>query len=131
MKQKQMKKYFMQGTAEEVKTGDMIELDLTEDLPNGHVKHHHLECKFIPQLIPLLLKSGVIEVQEVKEKKSAQKDMKILKMIDDLADANLTLISRIEALEKMVKELSLLVAYSPVDSTKSKPHGNAKKAGRK
>lgn len=59
-----MKKYFMKGTEEELQFGDVIELDLTKEMENGHTKHHHLECKFVPELLPLLLESEVIEVRE-------------------------------------------------------------------
>lgn len=131
MKQKQMKKYYLQGTAEEVKIGDMIVLDLSEDMPNGKVKHHHLECKFIPQIIPLLLKEGVLEAKNVNEKKQKPSEScdTAANMIRSLINDNKTLKSRVDALEKLVKEIGLLVAYNPsVNSPKSRR--NAKKAGR-
>ena len=62
-----MKKYFMQETAEELKFGDMIVLDLSKEMENGHTKHHHLECKFIPELVPILLEEGVIKEEEVED----------------------------------------------------------------
>lgn len=137
MKKKQMKKYYLQGTAEELEIGDMIELDLTKDLPNGKVKHHHLECKFIPELIPLLIEEGVIEVQEVKEEKSKEqetigkKHSTALDMIRTLAQQNMKLASRIDALEQMMKKLSLLIAYNTKPTNGNTPQRNAKKASRK
>lgn len=62
-----MKKYFMKNSGEEVKFGDMIELNFTKDTEDGHTCHHHLECKFIPDLIPLLLEKDIIEEKELKE----------------------------------------------------------------
>lgn len=62
-----MKMYFMKNSGEEVKFGDMIELDFTKDTEDGHTCHHHLECKFIPGLIPLLLEKDIIEEKELKE----------------------------------------------------------------
>lgn len=132
-----MKKYYLQGTAEELEIGDMIELDLTKDLPNGKVRHHHLECKFIPELIPLLIEEGVIEVQEVKEKKSKKQEVPkedsstALNMIKQLAQQNMKLASRVDALEQMVKKLSLLIAYNTKPTNGNKPQRNAKKASRK
>lgn len=137
MKKKQMKKYYLQGTAEELEIGDMIELDLTKDLPNGKVRHHHLECKFIPELIPLLIEEGVIEVQEVKEKKPKKQDTSkednsnALDMIEALAQQNMKLASRVDALEQIVKKLSLLIAYNIKPNNGNKPQRNAKKTSRK
>lgn len=62
-----MKMYFMKNSGEELKFGDMIELDFTKDTEDGHICHHHLECKFIPDLIPLLLEKDIIEEKELKE----------------------------------------------------------------
>ena len=62
-----MKKYFMKNTEDELQFGDMIELDFTKDMPDGNVKHKHLECKFFPELIPMLLEEDIIEVVDEKE----------------------------------------------------------------
>ena len=131
-----MKKYYLQGTAEELKIGDMIELDLTKDLPSGKVVHQHFECKFIPELIPLLIEEGVIEVQEIKEKKPKKQDThkengSVLDMIKTLAQQNIKLASRINALEQMMKEISLNVAHSASPVNEPKPRRNARKTGRK
>lgn len=60
-----MKKYFIQETGKEITFGDRLELDFTKELRNGHIKHHHIDCTFIPQLLPLLLESEIIEEREV------------------------------------------------------------------
>ena len=62
-----MKKYFMKNTEDELQFGDMIELDFTKDMPDGNVKHKHLECKFFPELIPMLLEEDIIEVVDDEE----------------------------------------------------------------
>ena len=129
MNKKNMKKYFMQGTAEELKFGDMIVLDLTEDMPNGKVKHHHLECKFVPELVDTLLDEGVIDVEEVetKEEKEGEntldfQDEENCPMIDELIAANQNLEHRVYSLEKEVKDLKVFI------SDLKKRHKNAKKA---
>lgn len=128
MIKKKMKKYFLQGTAEELNIGDMIELDLTKDLPNGNVRHHHVECKFIPELIPLLLEQGIVEVQEVKDKKPVGNDQHT---VQELIKANETLTSRIDELEDVLKKVvNLLTLPMQEKRNDAKPRRNAK-AGRK
>ncbi len=124
-----MKKYFMQGTAEELEFGDMIVLDLTEDMPNGKVKHHHLECKFVPGLVETLLDEGVIDVEEVEAKEEKEEedtldfqDEENCPMIDELIAANQNLEHRVYSLEKEVEDLKVFI------SDFRKHHKNAKKA---
>ena len=57
----------MKGTLDEVKFGDMIQLDYTVDMNNGKTKHKHLEVKFMPQLVEYLAEEGIIEVKEDEE----------------------------------------------------------------
>lgn len=136
-----MKKYFMQGTAEELKFGDMIVLDLSEDLKNGNVKHHHLECRFIPQIVSLLLSQGIIEAKDVKETKKARKSQKkeTLEftngnppMLDDLVKANQNLEHRVYDLEKVVADLgNIVMTLAKAVTYKGNTHKNAKKQNRK
>ena len=105
-----MKKYFMKGTEDEVQFGDMIELDLTKDMPNDKVTHHHLECKFIPELIDLLLKDEVIEEVESKEEKEAEENTPIdftddCPMMQEVIAANEVLELRVDVLEKAIAKL--------------------------
>lgn len=120
-----MKKYFMKGTEDELQFGDMIELDLTEDLPNGKVRHHHLECKFIPELVPLLLEEEIIEVVEEKEKEEKPLDFQDPDsiLIDELLKANQNLEHRVYKLEKEINKMKASMA-----NFNFKPHKNAKKA---
>lgn len=122
-----MKKYFLRETAEELEFGDMIVLDLSHDMENGHTKHHHLECKFMPELVPILLEEGIIKEKEVKEEKPLdfQDDSP---MIDELLKANQNLEKRIYTLEKAVVKLREMVASFAV---KPKPFENARKQNRK
>lgn len=62
-----MKKYFMKDSNKEIKFGDMVEIDFIKDLSNGSIKHCHMECKFLPELLPIFLDCDVIEEVEVEE----------------------------------------------------------------
>lgn len=126
-----MKKYFLQETAEELEFGDMIVLDLSHDMENGHTKHHHLECKFMPELVPILLEEGIIEEKEVKEDKPLDFQDNC-PMIDELLKANQNLEKRVYTLEKAVIKLREMVASLAVKSAaKPKPYENARKQNRK
>lgn len=122
-----MKKYFLQETAEELEFGDMIVLDLSHDMENGHTKHHHLECKFIPELVPILLEEGIIKKEEVKEDKPLDFQDNC-PMIDELLKANQNLEKRVYTLEKAVIKLREMIASFAV---KPKPFENARKQNRK
>lgn len=141
MNKKKMKKYFMQGTAEELKFGDMIVLDLSKDLKNGNVKYHHLECRFIPQIVPLLLSQGIIEEKDVEENKKAHKPQQKktlestdanLSMLEELVKANQNLEHRVYDLEKVVAKLgSLVMTLGKAVAYRGNTQKNAKKQNRK
>lgn len=57
-------KYYMFGTDDEVQFGDHIEVNFTEDTDKGTTKHYHFDCKFLPELVPMLLEHEVIEAKE-------------------------------------------------------------------
>ena len=108
-----MKKYFMKGTDDELKFGDVIELDLVGD-EKGVIKHTHLECKFIPELVDELLKEDIIEVKTTEEKpKKAgvwtfKKDYEKKDLIDFGSDDSLA--KQVAELEDRVTELEGTVA---------------------
>lgn len=102
-----MKKYFMKGTEDELQFGDMVELDLTEDMPNGGIKHKHFECKFVPELISILLEEGVIE--EVDEKDEEDTMDEGCPVMEELIKANEALELRVDHLEDVVKSLKALI----------------------
>lgn len=111
MNKQKMKKYFMKGTEDELQFGDLIELDLTKDMPNGKVKHHHLDCKFIPELIPLLLDAEVIDaVDEEEEKKETLDFQEGCPLFEDILEANEALEMKVEKLEAAVDVLKESIA---------------------
>lgn len=97
----------MQETAEELEFGDMIVLDLSHDMENGHTEHHHLECKFMPELVPLLLEEGVIVEKEVKEETPLdfQDNDVSCSLMEEVIKANEELELRVDKLEKNVAAL--------------------------
>lgn len=124
MNRKNMKKYFMKGTDDEIQFGDMIELDLTKDLPDGKVQHHHLECKFIPELVPLLLEEGVVEEKIEEEELPLDFHDDNCPMMEELIKANETLEHRVYNLEKAVNKLKSLI--DSLTKQKNDPKANAK-----
>lgn len=120
----------MQETAEELKFGDMIVLDLSHDMENGHTKHHHLECKFIPELVPILLEEGVIVKKEVEDETPLdfQDDDTSCPLMEEVIKANEELELRVDKLEKAAIKLREMVASFAV---KPKPFENARKQNRK
>ena len=56
----------MKGTDDELQFGDMIELDFTKN-KGKKVTHHHMECKFLPEFVEMLLENDVIEEREEEE----------------------------------------------------------------
>ena len=84
-----MKKYFMTGTDDELEYGDIIKVDLSKGK-----KHEHIECKFHPALVGILLDEGIIEMRDVEEKEEEDTkdflefddDDDILLMLDEILD---------------------------------------------
>lgn len=124
----------MQETAEELEFGDMIVLDLSHDMDNGHTKHHHLECKFMPELVPILLEEGVIVEKEVKEDKPLdfQDNDAPYSLMEEIIKANEELELRVDKLEREVitfrQSIASLAAKSVVNNKSQK---NARKQNRK
>lgn len=124
----------MQETAEELEFGDMIVLDLSHDMENGHTKHHHLECKFMPELVPILLEEGVIVEKEVKENKPLdfQDNDTPYTLMKEIIKVNEELELRVDKLEREVitfrQSIASLAAKSVVNNKSQK---NARKQNRK
>lgn len=134
-----MKKYFMKGTEDELQFGDMIELNLVKE-EDGRKVHSHLECKFIPELIDMLLENDVIEVVEDEEKEEeeglefADDDS----LIDDILEDIENIEKRLDILEESNKKTLKTIekAYEKLDALldivkASKPKDNAKKQSTK
>lgn len=109
-----MKKYFMKGTEDEVVFGDMIEVDVTKDLPTGKTKHQHLEVKFVPELLELLLEEGIIEEKgEDEEDEGLEFDLKSDwkdDFVEDMIEITERTQARIDALEALITEVKETVS---------------------
>lgn len=119
-----MKKYFMKDSNEELKFGDIIELDFTKDTEDGHTRHHHLECKFIPDLIPLLLKQEIIVEKEVEDKDTDTSD-------DDCLEIAQVIISTLETFAFKFKQMDAKIAALNKTIKKLQNNHNANKSSRK
>lgn len=128
-----MKKYFMQETAEELKFGDMIVLDLSHDMKNGHTKHYHLECKFIPELVPILLEEGVIVEKEVKDEKplDSQDNDALNNLVKEIIKTNEELELRVDTLEEQIGLLTkTLELLTEINKSKKQCRGTHQKVGK-
>jgi len=103
MKKKE-EKYFMAGTDDELQFGDMIELDFTRE-KNGSVTHHHLECKFIPELVDFLLDEEIIEVKGGEKREKCIKLESTEEAIEYLLNVVSELSERLIDMEEAVAEL--------------------------
>lgn len=101
----------MKGTDDEVQFGDVIELDAVKETKNGKIKHRHLECKFVPELLPLLLEQEVIEEKECEEEPvysfpDSAEPSEEKQMIDYFLEITENMADCITSLEKEVKTLN-------------------------
>lgn len=128
-----MKKYFMTGTDEEIQFGEMIELDFTKDSKNG-VTHHHMECKFIPELVDMLLENDIIEVVDDEEEEENEEMclrdylLEFDKTLNDLSEASMDWERRIKTLEEEIKKINLTLhsIISPKKEVKREVKKDAK-----
>lgn len=114
-----MKKYFMKDSGEELQFGDMIELDFTKDTEDGHTSHHHMECKFIPGLITMLLEQEIIEEKEFKDENpdtTSNEDYDIAKDIISIIE-NLAL--KVQKMESTIANLNKIVRKLQHNAKKS------------
>ena len=123
-----MKQYFMRNTNAELHFGDMIELTLYKELDNGNIKHK-LECKFLPEIVPLLLENDIIYEKEVPEpkKKESSDDSLIQSMLKTSEDLE----HRLESLEAVVVRLADVILKKNCPKHCSNPCHGSKKTGRK
>lgn len=113
-----MKKYFMSGTQDEVKFGDVIDLDLTKNEDDRTV-HKRIYCTFIPEMVPLFLEEGIItefedeDIIDFNENDGNPEDEwedSIAEALTDLIKINQQFLQQLKGLEKEVKELKALVS---------------------
>lgn len=128
-----MKKYILKNTNEEVNFGDMIELLLIKNSPDGSKERKVQTVRFSEEFVPLLLEEGVIEIQndnkedlkknmidfsnddalEEEEKEDKGSDDDIDDDVDEEEVGNFmeALTDLLETLGKSVKDLEKQVAY--------------------
>lgn len=114
-----MKKYFMKDSGEELKFGDMIELDFTKDTNDGHTCHHHLECKFIPGLIPMLLEQGIIEEKEFENKNNDTPDDDCLETAQMIMSTLETIANKVKQMDDKITDLNKIIKKLQHNATKS------------
>lgn len=119
-----MKKYFLKNSNEELQFGDIIELDFTKDTEDGHTRHHHLECKFIPDLIPLLLKQEIIVEKKVEDKTVETSD-------NECNEAAQIILSTLETFALKFKQMDAKIAALNKTIKKLQHNHNASKSPRK
>lgn len=127
-----MKKYFMTGTDDELKFGDMVELDFTRENEKGNTVHHHMEVKFIPELVDMLLENGVIEVEDDENEEESWDACPELEELSEAFDEMLedfeNLEKRVDAIEESVKRINLTL--HSLTTAKREVKKNAKETGK-
>lgn len=127
-----MKKYFMTGTDDELKFGDMVELDFTRENEKGNTVHHHMEVKFIPELVDMLLENGVIEVEDDENEEESWDACPELEELSEAFDEMLedfeNLEKRVDAIEESVKRINLTL--HSLTNAKREVKKNAKETGK-
>lgn len=84
-----MTKYFMKGTDDEVQFGDLLELDFTKENEDGKMVHHHMECKFVPELLDMLLDNDIIDIVDDEEEGFEEEELDLTELqeaIDEMAE---------------------------------------------
>ena len=104
-----MKKYFMKSSSEELQFVDIIELDFTKNTKNGPTHHHHLECKFLPDLVPLLLEQGIIIEKEFPDESPTPSDNENYELAEAILSTIETLTLKLQQLETKVNTLNKTV----------------------
>lgn len=106
LKRKEMKKYFMCETGNELEFGDMIELDLTKEQGDGSTLHKVVNCKFHPMLVESLIEQGIIEEIDDEEEGFNVDDQVVEEFFEELIDGYVELNQRVTELEGEVANLS-------------------------
>lgn len=101
-----MKKYLLKESGEELKFGDLIQLDLCKDTDRGTTLHQHLECKFSLELLPWLLESGIVEEAKDNIKKETKESCEgdLENRVIDLEGVVADLINTVELLKKNISD---------------------------
>ena len=114
-----MEKYFMKDSGEELKFGDMIELDFTKDTNDGHTCHHHLECKFVPGLIPMLLEQEIIKEEEFKDENTDTPSNENYDIAKDIISIIEALSLKVQKMESTIVNLNKIIRKLQHNAKKS------------
>lgn len=106
-----MRKYFMQGTANEVELGDTVVWDNIDEMEDGHNLHQHLECVFNEHTLPILLEKNIIEESEDGED-TPDEEEETLDFMDEcpIVENFNALEEKVNAIEHTVAEIASVVA---------------------
>lgn len=104
----------MKGTEEELQFGDMVEVDLIKNMDDGGIRRKHLECKFVPELIPVLLEDDIIEEADVESDEEDDEDdipsEEQCCIIEQMVIAHENLEAKVEQLEEELRSLKQKLA---------------------
>lgn len=96
----------MTETNEEIKFGDKMVLDFTRNEGNKTV-HRHLDCYFIPEMLPYFLENEVVYCKEVEEPKEPE----VNTGTKELEDRLIYLEGKVADLEKAIDTNIQNIAY--------------------
>lgn len=100
----------MTETDEEIKFGDKMVLDFTRD-ENGKMVHRHLDCYFIPEMLPYFLKNEVVYCKEMEDVQEGPKEHKENYSTKELEDRIIYLEGKVADLEKAIETNIKNIAY--------------------
>lgn len=114
-----MKKYFLKNDNSPVEFGDNIELDLVKEDKDGKKQMKHIQCKFLPELLPLLLEGDILEEKEVNTPEEEDNDdaifeefmSKISEFMQQTSDILQGFDRRIKKLEEAMQKSSYHQSY--------------------
>ena len=99
----------MKSSSEELQFGDIIELDFIKNTKNGLIHRHHLECKFLPDLVPLLLEQGIIIEKEFSDESPTPSDNENYELAETILSTIETFALKLQQLEAEVNTLNKTV----------------------
>jgi len=102
-----MKKYFLRGTGEEVKIGDIVALDLEGTGENGEKVFEHLEVKATPAMLSLLIDEGTVEEKDLGEAIKGIKS-KVEELKNQTAEGKISV--KLDELDKRLTEVEGIIA---------------------
>lgn len=127
-----MKKYFIEGTEEELFFGDSIELDLTKNVKHGTI-HHKETVTLSEDSLAWLLRTGIIEEREEEKEDDDDElldfDCEPCETLEQLLTDFETLEERFDKLEASLNTLSecITVLKKEIDAVQNKKTAQPKK----